>query len=153
MADFGQTIRSPSFSVETPNDPDAQVRQFHLKMEFPANTDVKMNGPEGYKDDDDAYFPVFPVFPVFLVKKFEKENMGAAYYPVYLVNETTSGGDVLVKLKEIHFGDDNAEEYYDIERFKTAYNFVTLCADPPFPASVILDVEVNLSKVAGTVVA
>ena len=123
MADFGQTIRSPSFSVETPNDPDTQVRQFHLKMEFPKDI------------------------------QFEKENMGAAYYPVYLVNETTSGGDVLVKLKEIHFGDDNVDEYYDIERFKTAYNFVTLCADPPFPASVILDVEVNLCKVAGTVVA
>jgi hypothetical protein len=32
-------------------------------MEFPANTDVKMKDDpaEGYKDDDDAYFPVFLV--------------------------------------------------------------------------------------------
>ena len=106
-----------------------------MEMEFPDNKDVKMKNdpPEGYKDDDDAYFPVF------------------------LVNETTSGGDVLVKLKIIYI-DFGLDQEMNVQKVKTSNNrtnFVTVSAFHcrPLPESVILDVEVNLSRVAGTVVA
>ncbi len=100
-------------------------------MEFPANRDVKMNGPEGYKDDDNAYFPVF------------------------LVNETTSGGDVLVKLKSLILNTNDVDSAINVQMVKTSNNrtnFVTVFAYRPLPESVMLDVEVDLSKVVGTVV-
>ncbi len=135
MEEIGQTISSPSFAVMTPNDPVTQFRMFHLELEIP---------------EDDS---------------FQKTYGGGGYFPIFLVNESTSAGPVLVTLKHLNLKSDesdedcdNPENIHEVEEIpedKTSTarsNFVNI-ACYKLPDTMLIDVDVNLCRVAGAVVA